>query len=138
MRGTNLPSASLRWPFSMGWVISVLISITSPFLALAGTRSRGLMSSDMMFSRSAAAAADGDLDLAARRVERAVVHLGHRDQFLRLGQADAQLHLGLATQWREFVDGDARIGIAVGRHVERLHVGLVAHLALDRDGERHG
>src|SRR5258708_38960787 len=110
MRGTSLPSASLRWPFSMGWVISVLISITSPFLALAGTRRRGLMSSDTMFSRSAAAAADGDLDLAAPRVERAVVHPGHRDQFLALGPAEDAPHLGLAPPCRELVNGRSLVG----------------------------
>src|SRR5580704_13140088 len=116
----TLPAASLRWPFSIGWVISVLTSTTSPFLAVVGTRRRGLMSSAMI-SSSAAAAADGDLDLAARRVERAVVHLGHRDQLLGLRQTHAHRDLGLAAERREFVDRDTRIGVAVSGDVDRLH-----------------
>src|SRR5471032_1621335 len=111
-----LPAASLRWPFSIGWVIRVLTSITSPFLAVAGTRRRGLMSSAMI-SSSAAAAADGDLDLATCRIERTVVHLGDHDQFLRLGEPHAELDLSLAGERREFVGRDRRIGIAVGRDI---------------------
>src|ERR1700738_548747 len=110
-RGITLPAASLRWPFSIGWVIRVLTSITSPFLAVLCTRMRGLMSSAMSFSCSAAAAADGDLDLAVRRVERAVVHLGAHDQLLRLGEPHAQLDFGLAAHRREFVGRDTGIGI---------------------------
>src|SRR5476651_412966 len=128
----TLPAASLRWPFSIGWVIRVLTSITSPFLAVVGTRRRGLMSSAMIFSL-AAAAADGDLDLPARRVERAVVHLRDHDQLLRLGKPHAELDLGLAGKRREFVGRDARVRVAVGGNIDRLHEGLVAHLALDRD-----
>src|SRR5260221_13048297 len=103
-----LPAASLRWPFSIGWVIRVLTSITSPFLAVVGTRRRGFMSSAMI-SSSAAAAADGDLDLAARRVERAVVHLRDHDQLLCLGKPHAGPNLGLAGERREFLRCDRRI-----------------------------
>src|SRR5476651_1588455 len=133
----TLPAASLRWPFSIGWVIRVLTSITTLFRSVAGTRRRGLMSSAMI-SSSAAAAADGDLDLAARGVERAVVHLRDHDQLLRLGEPHAELDLSLAGERREFVGRNRRIGIAVGGDIDRLHVRLVAHLALDRDGDRHG
>src|SRR5690348_2865723 len=116
-----LPAASLRWPFSIGWLISVLTSITSPFLAVVGTRRRGLISSDIGFSCSAAAAADRDLDFAARHVERAVVHLGHRDQLLGLGETGAELHLCLAARRCERVGDDTRVGVALGRDVDRLH-----------------
>src|SRR5580693_15023 len=112
----TLPAASLRWPFSIGWVIRVLTSTISPFLAVAGTRRRGLMSSAMI-SSSAAAAADGDLDFAARRVERAVVHLRDHDELLRLGEPHAQLDLRLAGKRRERVGCHTRIGIAVGSDI---------------------
>ena len=64
-------------------------------------------------------------------------HLGDRDQILRLLQPDPQRHLGLAAERREFIDRDTRIGIAVGRDIDRLDPGFLAHLALDGDGERH-
>src|ERR1700733_13374657 len=101
----------------MGCVISVLISTTSPFLAEPGTRRRGLMSSAIS-SSSAAAAANGDLDLAARRIERAVAHLGHRDDLLRLLQAHPQRDLGLAGERRQLEHRDAGIGVAVGGDVD--------------------
>src|SRR5436189_2637320 len=78
LRGIVWPCASLRCPVSMTCWTSAFTSTRSPFLAsFLSSLMRGLISA-MWLSvrcRSAAAAADGDLDLLARRVERAVVHL---------------------------------------------------------------
>src|SRR4051794_870625 len=92
LRGTVAPAASLRWPFSMSCEISVLISISSPGLTLAGRRTRGVglvamcKSLACFFYVLAAAAADGDLHIALGRVEFAVTHLGDADDVLGLRQ----------------------------------------------------
>src|SRR6185437_1461775 len=49
LRGIVLPSLSLRWPDSMTWGNSVLISMASPFFASFGILSRGF--SAMIVSR---------------------------------------------------------------------------------------
>src|SRR5690606_20912327 len=89
-RGISLPSASLRWPDSILWLISALMVTTSPALADLGTLTRGLESLAMSsVSSLTAAAADGDLDVVAGLADRAVRHFGDRDHVLGLRQADA-------------------------------------------------
>src|SRR5947208_6556736 len=82
LRGMILPSASRRSPFSMTCDTSAFTSTRSPFLAsFLSSLMRGLAAIVVSWNKdcgdraqSAAAAADRDLDLLARHVERAVVH----------------------------------------------------------------
>jgi hypothetical protein len=41
LRGKTLPAESRRWPLSISWEISDLISTISPTFALLGARTRG-------------------------------------------------------------------------------------------------
>jgi hypothetical protein len=51
-RGIRLPSAPLRWPDSIWWLIRALMVTTSPALAVLGTFTRGFASFAMVFSCS--------------------------------------------------------------------------------------
>src|SRR5438270_10863670 len=86
----------------MCWT-SAFTSTMSPFLAsFLSSLMRGLISA-MWLSRSvrsAAAAADGDLDLLACGVKQAVVHLRYRRDILRRGETDARVRCGGFSEWR--------------------------------------
>src|SRR6185436_7547557 len=142
LRGMMLPLASLRCPVSMTWDTSALTSTRSPFLAsFLSSLMRGLTAiavSSMPLRRSAAAAADRDLDLLARHEERAVVHLGDRDHVLRCGEPDTRVGLGHAAGRREMErhHAGARIFICHNQHVGDVRG--FGHRAFDRHRHRHG
>src|SRR5262245_52113669 len=100
LRGIVLPSLSLRWPDSITCGNSVLISMTSPFLASVGSLRRGF--SAMIFScflqlpRSAAAAADGNFHQLLIGEEFAFARLRNRNDILRCGETDARRRRGFA------------------------------------------
>src|SRR4249920_1494485 len=85
LRGMVLPSASLRWPVSITWEISVLTSMTSPTLALSGS----LMRAFSMIELLAAAPADRHLDVALGYQEAPVAQLGDADDVLGAGEPHA-------------------------------------------------
>ena len=87
---------------------------------------------------SAAAAADGDLDLLAGGEQRAVVHFRDGDDVLRLRQTDADVRFGDAALRREVERRDAGARIFIGDDQHFLHIGLLGHRAIDRHSHRHG
>src|SRR5262245_47968419 len=109
LRGTTAPSAPRRWPVSITWEISVLISMISPTLALSGSLMRGLV---IVGPQLAAAAADRHLDGALGHQEPAVAQLGDADHILRAGKPHAARHGRLARQGRQPEHGHA--GLRVG------------------------
>ena len=86
------PTLPWRKPVSITCEISVLISMTSPRLALGGTLMRVRRPSDQVLE----AGGDRDDDVGLVRPERAVAHSPMRDHRLRVGEPDAGLQLGLA------------------------------------------
>src|SRR5215471_1291598 len=148
LRGTRLPALSLRWPLSMTCETRAFTSTRSPFFTcflsslMRGFTSAIRSSPRRVFSlnscRSAAAAADRDFDLFARRKERAVVHLGDGGHPLGGGKADAGIRLGDTARRREVESDDPAARIAVGNHQHIGDVGFRRHRALDRHGHRHG
>src|ERR1700693_1741801 len=106
----------------MTWAIRVLITMTSPFLASFGSLTRGF--SAMIFSsihaflkfRSAAAAADGHLDLLLLGEELPLAGLRHHDDVLGRGHADTGRDLGASRQRREMEGGETRARIAFRHH----------------------
>src|SRR5580704_15855332 len=126
-RGTSAPASSLRRPDSIGCEISVLISITSPFLASLGTLRRGLSA----IASLASAAADRDLHLLAGGEEAPVAGARHHDHVLGRGQANAGRGFRASRHRREMERGEARYRVGVGDH---QHVGDVIggrHRAVD-------
>src|SRR5215467_3110333 len=90
-------SRSIR---SMGWMIRQRTCTTSPTLIVEGSRSRTLPMSDMI-AASAAAAADGHLDLALDLPQRAVALLDDRPHVAGLTEPDVGAHVGLAGLGRQ-------------------------------------
>src|SRR2546429_56045 len=84
-----LLSRSIR---SMGWITRLRTRTTSPGLIDEGRRTRTLPMSDT----SASAAADGHLDLALHREQRAVALLHDRAHVARLAEPDGGADRGLA------------------------------------------
>src|SRR5262245_65836610 len=90
-RGIATPSWLRRYPVSIGCEISVLISMTSPRRAFAGT-----LTSAFATLRILQACGQGHDDVRAIGPERAVRELADRDHGLRVGQPDARLNGGAA------------------------------------------
>src|SRR6185436_15689312 len=89
-RGIGAPSWVRRYPVSIGCETSVLISMTSPRRARAGTLIRALAmarSLQLLETRR-----EGHDDVRALGPEGAVAHLADRDDGLRVGQAHAGRH----------------------------------------------
>src|SRR5438105_15048895 len=111
---------------------SAFTSTMSPFLAsFLSSLIRGFTSAMWLSWTicSAAAAADRDLDLLTRRVERAVIHFGDGCNILRRCKPDARVRLGRAAQRREVERRHAPIGIAVAHHQHLGDVALIRHRA---------
>src|SRR5262252_9654375 len=134
LRGMTLPSWSLRRPVSIGCAIRVLISITSPFLASVGSLMRGFSAIVLLLDsrrRSAAAAADGDLDRLHLREHLAFAGLRHHDDVLRDRKPDAGRDQGAARHRRQMKGGEARARVAFCHHEDIGHVVVGSHRALD-------
>src|SRR5712675_3597408 len=104
LRGTRLPSLSLRSPVSMTCDTRAFTSTMSPFLtSFLSSLMRGCAAMVVSWRCSAtvcsaAAAADRDLDLFAGHKERAVVHFGDRGHVLRRRESDAGVGFGNAAR----------------------------------------
>src|SRR5436309_8160765 len=110
-----LLSRSIR---SMGWITRLRTRTTSPGLIDEGRRTRTLPMSDT----SASAAADGHLDLALHREQRAVALLHDRAHVARLAEPDGGADRGLAGFGAERRPEHDRDPVLVGDDVDRLHV----------------
>src|SRR6185437_2177986 len=135
LRGMILPASSLRNPVSIGCGISVLITITSPFLASPGTRRRGLSAIMVSCScaASAAAAADRHLHQLLPGIELADTGLGDDEDILGGIEADAGDDLGTARHRRETDPRHTRPRIAVGDDQDLAHVVISIHRTVDHD-----
>src|SRR5262245_42288840 len=130
-RGMAAPTVECRKPLSMMCEISVLISITWPRLALAGT----LMSARAMSVLQAGA--ERDDHVGAVGPERAVRKLGNRSDRLRIGEPHAGREGGPSGAWAEMHADHVGLRVPLGEDVDRLHVVLRRHRAVDFDRARH-
>src|ERR1044072_8388311 len=125
-----LPCAS-RSMRSIGWITRQRTRTTSPALMLDGTRIRIFPTS---LTSLASAAADGDLDLALRREQRAVALLDDCANVRRLAEADVGADQRLAGIRRERGARDDRNAVLVGDDPDRLDVRARRHRRVDLDG----
>src|SRR5581483_3987776 len=119
-RGMGLPELSWRKPVSMTWLINVLISITSPFLAVAGTTIR--VAGMVVSSSAVETSCLGHDDVCCTRPQRPVVHLGDNGDPLRAGEPNASLHARHPRSRAEMEAHDIGNGIQLRKDVDRLHV----------------
>src|SRR5882724_7177401 len=129
-RGNSLPVLSGRKPVSISCEISVLISMISPRLALAGTLMRARAISD---SLEAGGKRHDDLELVGP--ERAVAHLRDGGDLLRIREADARRDAGAAGARSEMDAHHVRLRVLFREDVNGLDVVGRGHRALGRDRE---
>src|SRR5215472_9666402 len=135
-RGMGLPKLSWRKPVSMTWLIKVLISITSPLLALAGTTIRV---AGMVASSSAVEASRlGYDDIGPTRPERTVAHLGDDGDPLRGSEPNRGPHARRPRSRAEVEAHNIGNGVLLGENVNHLDMVGGAHRAFDGDFQRHG
>src|SRR5215471_4980291 len=135
-RGMGLPKLSWRKPVSMTWLIKVLISITSPFLALAGTTIRV---AGMLASSSAVEASRlGHDDIGPARPETTVAHLGDDGDPLCRSEPYRGLHARHPRSRTEVEAHNIGNGVLLREDVKHLDVVGGTHWARDGDFQRHG
>src|SRR5437016_7364611 len=143
LRGTRLPSLSLRSPVSITCDTKAFTSTMSPFLtSFLSSLMRGCAAMIVSWrccamACSAAAAADRDLDLFARHEHRAVVHLGDRDHILRRSETDAGVGFGNAARRRAVERHHAGARVLVGDDHDVGDIGLFGHRAFNGHRHRH-
>src|SRR6185436_7677039 len=134
-RGMALPTLSRRKPVSMTWLIKVLISTTSPFLALAGTTIR--VAGTRPSSGVVQARGLGDDDVGTAGPQRPVAHPGHGSDALRAREADAGLHARGSRARTQVEAHHVRDRIPLGEDVDGLDVVGGGHRAFDDDLQWH-
>src|SRR5437868_5289901 len=134
-RGMALPTLSRRNPVSMTWLIRVLISITSPFLALAGATMR--VCGTGLSSGVVETGGLGDDDVGAARPERAVAHAGDSRYALRAGEPDARLYSRRTGARPEMEAHHVGNRVPLGEDKDGLDVIGGAHRTFDGDLQRH-
>src|SRR5919198_1656022 len=119
---------------SIGWMTRQRTRTTSPALTLDGTRMRILPTSPAML---ASAPADGHLDLAPGRQQRAVALLDDRAHVGGLAEPDVGADERLPSLRRQRGPGDDRDPVLVGDDPDGLDVRGRRHRRVDLDVDGH-
>src|SRR6266568_6968125 len=122
----------------MGCESSVLISMTSPCLAVLGTRTRGsAIHTPLIAPDFFDAGAERHQDARGPRPHGAVAQLRQGEYCLGAGQANTRANLRFTSPHAEMIGGSDWFWIPFDKDVQTQHTIVRRHGTVDRHGQGH-